>query len=336
MSLKFAFAGFGHSHINSLYKRVLQMDELTFVGACEPDEALREKTEKAGIPVAHTSLDTILDEVDCDVIAIGAIFGDRGEIAIEALRRGKHVIVDKPLCTRMSELDEIERLAGENDRRVGCMLTQRGSETSAGLRHLIRSGRIGDILAISFGGQHPLNLDSRPDWYFKPGKHGGTITDIFIHAADSIPWITGHAYDRILAARCWNALAPEHPHFEDGAQLMMTLDNGCGVLGDVSYFMPSKGGYSSPYYWRTTFFGSEGIAEVSAVSNTINLTDDGVVVSVPPEGPEPEGYLAGFLADIEGTGTSESLLTADVIRATRTAIRVQEAADSQTFDVALT
>ena len=115
----------------------------------------------------------------------------------------------------------------------------------------------------------------------------------------------------------------------------MTLDNGCGILGDVSYFMPSKGGYSLPYYWRTTFFGSEGIAEVSATSDTIDLTENGVVISVQPEGPEPESYLTGFLADIEGTATSESLLTADVIRATRTAIRVQEAADSHTFDISL-
>ena len=332
MSLKFAFAGFGHAHINSLHKHIDERDDLTFVAASEPDDALRSGTEKAGIPVTYTSHKEMLDSISCDVVAIGACFGDRGEIAIEALKRGKHVIVDKPLCTRMPELDEIERLAVEKDLRVGCMLTQRGSRTSAGVRHLIRSGRLGDIHAVTFGGQHPLNLDSRPGWYFEPGRHGGTITDIFIHAADSIPWITGLSFDRIVAARCWNALAPEYPHFKDGAQLMMAMNNGAGILGDVSYFMPSKGGYSMPYYWRTTFFGSEGIAEVSAVSDKIDLTENGAVSSVVPEGPEPESYLSGFLSDITGTATDESLVTADVIRATRTAIRVQESADTNTFD----
>ena len=335
MSLKFTFAGFGHAHINNLYHHVDQMDELTFVAACEPDTMLREGTEKAGIAVDYTSFDRMFDEVECDVVAIGAIFGDRGDLAIEALKRGKHVIADKPFCTRMSELREIERLSAENNLRIGCMLTQRGSKTSTGVRHLIKSGRLGDIHAVTFGGQHPLNLGSRPGWYFEPGKHGGTITDIFIHAADSIPWITGQAFDRVIAARCWNALAPEYPSFEDGAQLMMTMDNGCGVLGDVSYFMPSEGGYSMPYYWRTTFFGSEGIAEISAVSDTIDLTENGVVVSVEPDGPEPNGYLSGFLADIQGAATTESLTTADVLRATRTAITVQEAADNRRFDISL-
>jgi len=130
MSLKFTFAGFGHAHINSLYKHVDQMDELTFVAACEPDDALREGTESAGIPVAYTSFDTMFEDVDCDVVAIGAVFGDRGALAIEALKRGKHVIADKPLCTRMSELNEIERLAKEKDLRVGCMFTQRGSRST--------------------------------------------------------------------------------------------------------------------------------------------------------------------------------------------------------------
>ncbi len=333
--LNFAFAGFGHAHIQSLYKLVTQMEQLSFAGASEPDHGLRSEVTKAGIPVAYESLEQMLDTVDCDVVAIGAAFGDRGALAIEALERGKHVIADKPLCTRGPELDEIERLASEKGLRLGCMLTQRGSKTSDGLRRLISQRRLGDIHAITFGGQHPLNLDSRPSWYFEPGRHGGTITDIFVHAADSIPWITGHAFDRVLAARCWNALAPQYPHFEDGAQLMVTLDNGCGVIGDVSYFMPSKGGYSLPYYWRTTFFGSEAIAEISAVSDTIDLTVEGIVNSIAPEGTEPENYLSSFLADLDGSPSSGSLTTDEVIRATRTAIRVQEAADNSRFNISL-
>ncbi len=332
---RFAFAGFGHAHINSLYRTVRESDHLEIAGACESDEHLKKTAEAAGIEINYASIDEMLSAVECEVVAIGSVFGDRGHLAIRALEHGKHVIADKPLCTRMEELDEIERLASEKDIKVGCMLTMRGSRTSAGIRHLIQSGRLGEINAITFGGQHPLNLNTRPSWYFEPGRHGGTIIDIFIHAADGLPWITGLSYDRVLAARCWNALASQYPDFEDGAQLMMTMENGCGVLGDVSYFMPSKGGYSLPYYWRTTFFGSDAIAEVSSVSDTIDLTVDGEVVAKQPESPEPIGYLAGFLADLEGSGSSEHLLTSDVIKAMRTAIRVQEAADNHQFDVAL-
>ena len=327
MTHRFAFAGFGHAHIHVLYQLVRESSEFELVGACEPDTALRALAESGGIVFTHDSYEEMLDSVDCDIVAIGAYFGARGAIAIEALQRGKHVIADKPLCTSIEELDKIESLAAAKDRRIGCMLDMRSSRVLAGVRHLIQRGDLGDIQAIALGGQHPLNVDTRPSWYFEEGKHGGTINDIFIHAADSIPWVTGLSFETVQAARCWNALVPQYAHFEDGAQMMLTLSNGCGVLADVSYFMPSKGGYGLPYYWRTTFFGSAGIAEVSAPSGRIDITRDGSVVSVDPEGPQPEGFLAGFLGDIASTAAAGSLKTAQVLRATRVALMVQRAAD---------
>ena len=90
-----------------------------------------------------------------------------------------------------------------------------------------------------------------------------------------------------------------------------------------------------PYYWRTTFFGSEAVAEISAISGTIDLTVDGEVVSLDPEGPPPRNYLDCFIADIAGESDPENLSTHDVLQATRTAIRVQEAADTSRFDVSL-
>lgn len=324
---RFAFAGFGHAHIEMLYKQVRQSSEIELAGACEPDHRLRSAAESNGIRFTHDSYEQMLDTVDCDVVAVGAYFGARGTIAIDALQRGKHVIADKPLCIRLEELEQIEGLAAANDLRVGCMLDMRSKRAFAGVRHLICSGELGDIHAITLGGQHPLNIETRPAWYFEEGRHGGTINDIFIHAADAIPWVTGLHFETVEAARCWNALTPQHPHFKDGAQMLLSLSNGCGVLADVSYFMPSEGGYRLPYYWRTTFFGSRAIAQVSAVSDLIDITRNGEVVSVEPEGPEPEGFLPSFLSDIDGTAADEDLTTEEVLRATRIALLVQRAAD---------
>lgn len=335
MKHRLAFAGFGHGHIDSLHERVRDSPDIELAGACEPDEKLRAVAENNGIEFTHTTYEQMLDAVDCDVVAIGAYFGERGAIAIDALRRGKHVIADKPLCIHLDELEQIEALAAASDLRVGCMLGMRSHRPFAGIRHLIQQGELGDIHAITFGGQHPLNIDTRPSWYFEEGNHGGTVNDIFIHAADVIPWATGLSFETVQAARCWNALAPQYPHFEDGAQMLLTMSNGSGVIGDVSYFMPSKGGYSLPYYWRTTFFGSESIAEISAVRDLIDITRDGAVVTIEPEGPEPEGYLESFFGDIAGTVSAESMVTADVFRATRVALMVQKAADQGEHGISL-
>ena len=338
MSLRFAFIGFRHGHIHSLYELVDKAEDMEVVAACEEHAPTRERLQAEGrVEITHADYGEMLDEAACDVVATGDYFTIRGRREIQALRAGKHVISDKPLCTDMRDLDEIERLAREKDLRVGCMLTQRGLGCMAGARDLIRGGTIGEIHAISFGGQHPLNLGARADWYFEPGKHGGTITDIAIHAVDVIPWITGRSFERVVAARCWNAFAPEYPHFKDGAQMMLAMDNGCGVLGDVSYFMPNSAGYTLPFYWRITFWGRGGVLEVGHRAEGIQVAVDGdktLSRRPAPEG-EPGSYLHSFVRDLRGEVVEGDLDTPTLIQSSRTAIAIQNAADGNAHDVAL-
>lgn len=339
MPLRLAFAGFRHGHILELYDRARQGGAVEVVAACEEHAETRAQLASAGrVAFTHDRVDRILDEVEFDALAVGDYFGRRGELVIEALSRGRHVIADKPLCTRMSEVLKIEQLARETGRRIGCMLTMRDSGQLLAVRTLIASGAIGEIHAIAFSGQHPLMPESRPAWYFEPGKHGGTITDIGIHAVDALPWVTGLEWRTLNAARSWNAFVPEYPHFEDAAQMMLTMENGGGVLGDVSYHAPDRMGYRMPQYWRLTFWGREGLAEVAVPSAELLLIGrhDQEVRRQPLPPDRPAGYLEDFLEDVAGRRPESGLDTEAVLRSTRTAIRIQEAANQGEREVLLT
>ncbi|MBN1640078.1 MAG: Gfo/Idh/MocA family oxidoreductase [Anaerolineae bacterium] len=338
MAIRLAFVGFRHGHIHDLYRRAQAMPEIEVIAACEDDAATRAQLLESGqVTLTHHALGAMLADVACDAVAIGDYYARRGALAIEALSHGKHVISDKPLCTDLGELDEIERLVARHGLQAMCMLDMRDSAHFRGVRQLIRDGAIGEIHAIAFGGQHPLLLGKRPHWYFEPGKHGGTINDIAIHAIDAIPWITGLRFVEINAARCWNAFAPEFPHFEDAGQMMLTMANGCGVLGDVSYFAPDSSGYTSPFYWRTTFWGRDGVIETSATADVITVarsSADEIAYESLPDG-NPGGYLASFVRNIAGTQAEDELSTAQSLRSTRTALLVQQAADSRAYGIAL-
>ena len=332
MALRFGFVGFRHGHIHSLYKKILATSGTEVVAAGEDDAAARAEAKAQGVAITHESTGDLIANADCDVIAIGDYYARRGSLAIAALKAGKHAIADKPLCTSLDELDEMARLSQEKNLKGSCMLTMRGSGQINGLRKLILDGAIGAVHAISFGGQHPLNLGSRPKWYFEPGKHGGTINDIGIHAIDAIPWMTGLKFEVVNAARCWNAFAPEFPHFKDGAQMMLTMSNGCGVLGDVSYFMPDKGGYSLPYYWRMTVWGRNGVLETAATVDVIHRTVDGALKEEPLARAQ-EGYFEQFVKDVRGEEVE--LNTAAVIASSRLTLKIQQAADEGWREVRL-
>ncbi len=329
MPIKIAFMGFRHVHIFDLYTRANEWPEYEVVAACEEDVATRAQLAENGkARITHDNYAQMLDEAPCDVVAVGDYYGKRGSIIIEALKRGKHVIADKPLCTDLAELDEIERLAAEKGLKVGCMLDMRDNGTFMRVHQLIRSGAIGEVHSITFGGQHPLMLGTRPGWYFEAGKHGGTINDIGIHAFDLIPWMTGLRIKEVTCAASWNAVPKDIPHFKDAGQFMLKLENDGGVMGDVSYFMPDSMGYTLDLYWRYTIFGSEGMIEASYNLKHIRLAKNGTpeIENIEPSEPNPGGYLRSFTEEIT-TGQASGVSTADVLLASRIALLTQQAGD---------
>jgi predicted dehydrogenase len=57
--------------------------------------------------------DAILERSDIDLVVIAAIPRDRAALAIEAMRAGKDVMVDKPGCTTMDQLGPARRAGGD-------------------------------------------------------------------------------------------------------------------------------------------------------------------------------------------------------------------------------
>lgn len=313
-----------------LYRGALAHADVEVVAACEEEPQVAAALKSSGaVQLTHERLTDVLASVDCDAIAIGDTFARRGAIAIAALEAGKHIIADKPICTRMDELERIEQLAAANGRVVGCLLDLRDTAVFRTMRRIIAEGAIGEVHTVLFTAQHPLLLGTRPAWYFEPGQHGGTINDIAIHAIDLIPWLTGREFAGVVAARAWNARLPQHPHFQDAAQLMLRLDNNGGAFGDVSYLSPDDLGYAAPQYWRVTCHGSDGVVETAYNAKTVSLAarGDATVREMPLDTPKPNGCLEAFMNEIAGRIKPGALTTADVLRASRIALLAQQAAD---------
>ena len=225
----------------------------------------------------------------------------------------------------------------ENRRVVSAQLDLRDSGAFLAARRLIREGAIGAVQTIHVTAQHPLLLHKRPDWYFETGKHGGTLNDIGVHATDLIPWLTGRRIAEVVAAHAWNARLPQFPHFQDAAQCMLKLDNGGGVFFDGSYLAPDGIAYTAPQYWRVTCHGNDGMLEAKYMSPTIQLatSNDATTKPVSADADIQSGRLASFLRQVRGETSEGDLTTVDVIRASRDALLIQQAADQNRTNLPL-
>lgn len=326
--VRIAFAGFRHAHVTGLYTLAKNNPEIEIVAAYEADDAARKAAEDSlGVKFTHSNYDEMLKEKNIDVVAVGDYFGIRGTLIKKALNAGKHVYADKPICTSMKELDEIEALASEKDLKVGCMLDMRYGKHVKTVRDFILGGNLGEIHAIYFGGQHPLLYGTRPAWYYEEGKHGGTINDIAIHGIDFIDYIAGLTFKKVLGARCWNAFAKSEPQFKDSAQFMVELSNGAGLIADVSYSAPNSSGYTLPFYWRFTIWGTKGVMEFNNGSKEITLAMDGKpgVETIPVSDEDPGNCLDVFLDELKGKPVA--IDTKTVFKVSRDTLIIQEFAD---------
>ena len=120
--MKILFYGFCHAHVDAMYRRATQMpDQLEIAGCIEEDKRLGEAAaDRLGFSLDSECYENWLEK-DIDIVAIGGKYGQRGEAVIKALQHGKHVISDKPLCTRLEELEEIEKIVKEKKLKIGCI-----------------------------------------------------------------------------------------------------------------------------------------------------------------------------------------------------------------------
>lgn len=329
--LGIAFAGFRHGHINGLYKQAEASPDVKIVAAWEDNAPAREAAAASlGVDFNKETYEELLADPAVEAVAIGDYFARRGSLVIAALKAGKHVISDKPMCTSLAELDEIERLQREKGLVCTAMLDVRLAFWAQKMREIIADGTLGELHNGAFTGQHPLNYGTRPGWYFEPGKQGGTINDLAIHGIDILPIITGLKYGEPVAARCWNAYAKEVPFFEDCAQIMFTLENGCGIMADISYSSPSSCGFALPQYWRFTLWGEKGMAEFGMNIRphiTLALEGGNGPVEYAVEEGETATLMESFLALLDGKPSALDM--EQTFAASRMALTLQALADKK-------
>ncbi len=318
-----AFAGFRHVHIFDLYKLAEQNEKINIVGAYEENEDAKCAAEEKGVKINYSSFDELLADEKVSTVAIGDFYANRGPLAIKALKAGKNVICDKPLCTSLSELKKIEKLAKKKNLTVSCMFSMRFDGIVAAAKEAM--GYIGEVKSVYFGGQHPLLFKNRPSWYFEEGKYGGLFNDLAIHGIDLLNYLCGLKVKKTVAARCYNAYAKEAPNFPDSGQLIAELSNGAGLIADVSYSVPDSVAYALPFYWQFFIWGENGVIKFSANSNQVECFVNGKDTPIVIGAKLPDvDYLTDFVELAEGK--TARLPMEEVFSSTRDTLTIQKKA----------
>jgi len=154
------------------------------------EKRARDLAQRYGVPEVATDYRELPGQVEGAVVALPNSL--HAPVSIELLRRGVHVLVEKPMAMTVAECDAMIEAARAGRAVLAVGLDFRFFESSLFVRDLLRDGLLGEIRRFD------LRQGVIPRWPFatdfllkKEMAGGGVLADFGVHVLDLLLWWLG-------------------------------------------------------------------------------------------------------------------------------------------------
>jgi predicted dehydrogenase len=160
-------------------------------------EAATRVAERFGWESVETDWRALLEREDIDVIDICTPGDTHAEIAVAALRAGKHVLCEKPLANTVAEAETMVRAADEARRRGQVAMVgfnYRRVPATALARRMVAEGRLGTLRHVRVTYLQDWLVDPRfpLTWRLRKESAGsGSLGDLGAHIVDLAQFLAG-------------------------------------------------------------------------------------------------------------------------------------------------
>jgi predicted dehydrogenase len=225
------------------FNQAEQLGGVRFVATCAArEESARAKAQERGCPRWYTDYRRLLEDPEVDGVVITTPHALHAPMSIDALRAGKHVLVEKPLTTRW---EHALTLQDELRRAKTTFMALPFVHNPAFLLALeyAREEYIGKITGIEADLSFPG--PPRSNWYYSAEAEGGAMLDTMVYPLARVAALLGPA-KRLTAFV--NQLIP-HRITGDGGRVESKVDDNVTIL--LEYANGQQGVIRS--YWAQSF-----------------------------------------------------------------------------------
>ncbi len=250
---------FGNQHLLGM----ADIPDIEITALCDVDEEnLKDKAEKFRIDAkdCYTDYKELLAREDIEAVSLALPDQIHRQIAVDAMRAGKHVFCEKPMALNNDDCKAMMEVEKETGAKFMIGQICRYTPSFKKAKMLYEQGVIGDLVMIESEYAHDYGTNASKGWRMTEERHiviGGGC-----HAIDLIRWMAGNpdevfAYANHVFQPTWAT--------DDTVMAVMKMPN--GVIGKV---MVSSGVRRS-YSMRTVLYGTKGTLVLDNTSNTISL-----------------------------------------------------------------
>jgi len=254
--IKFSIVGCGRIALRHV-EQILKQGELC--AACDIDKkALETFSLKYPTIALYNSIEELLEKDDVsEVINICTPNGYHAEHTIKSLKKGKHVVCEKPMALKVNDCRKMIEESEKNQRYLFIVKQNRYNPPVLRLKEIIDSGVLGNIYSTQ------LNCFwNRNEQYYQESKwkgtqeqDGGILYTQFSHFIDIFQWLLGHIKN--VKSFAGNLHHTNIIEFED--TLVSIVEFETGVIGTMNFSINS---YEKNMEGSITIFGENGTVKI--------------------------------------------------------------------------
>jgi polar amino acid transport system substrate-binding protein len=243
--------GAGNFARGVLFPLIKRSPKIHLVGvAAATGLSAKSAAEQFGFSYATTDSRRIFSDDGSDVVLIATRHDSHADLASEALRRGKHVFVEKPLATTEEALKEVITAAGESRGILMVGYNRRFAPVAREIKKIFgsRTGPMTTVYRVNAGRL------ARGHWAHDAEEGGGRVIGEMCHFIDFIQYLTDALPLRVSA----EAVSRARPDgIDDTTIVSMSMTD-----GSIASIVYTASGDASVPKERVEIFCDQGVATI--------------------------------------------------------------------------
>ncbi len=168
----------------------------------------------------------MLDKEDIDAVSVVVPSKYHYKVALEIIKRGKHLLIEKPITETVEEARSLINAAKEKNVKIMVGHIERFNPVIRKLKEVLDSGEIGEIISV---------VARRVGGYPKNIQESNVITDLAVHDIDLFNYLLGKTP---VSVNCHKARTNKDGRI-DSAEILIDY-GGTGCVSQVNWITPTK------------------------------------------------------------------------------------------------
>ena len=193
----------GFGHLKFFYENKITNGVCTALADSNAKRLDAAKEACPGKYACYSSGEELIHFADVDAVIIAVPHYQHPSLAIRALRRGLHVVCEKPAGVYTKQVKEMNAVAAESKALFTMMYNQRTNPLYKKMHELVKNGEIGQIRRVNW----IITNWFRTQFYYDSGawratwkgEGGGVLMNQCPHQLDLLQWICGMMPTKVRA-----------------------------------------------------------------------------------------------------------------------------------------